>query len=82
LLLAGLACAAAWLLVELVAPLVFFLFYAAVLRAARGVTIRHANAKGHVGMSILWGIAWATVYVLPLSVVVTAVHATLRARGH
>lgn len=82
LLLAGLACAAAWLLVELVAPVVFFLFYAAVLRAARGVTIRHANAKGHVGKSILWGVAWATVYVLPLSVVVTAVHATLRARGH
>ncbi len=77
LLLAAAAFAAAWLVVELVAPLVFFLFYAVVLRAiARVLRDRH-DCAGRVGRSVGWGALWAGVYVLPLAAAVLGLHAAM-----
>jgi hypothetical protein len=73
---------AAWFVVELVAPPLFFLFYVVVLRAGRRAVALHADAQGRLGWSIASGTLWATVYVVPLSLVVLLVHAALRARGH
>jgi hypothetical protein len=81
-LIAGLALVAAWLVVELVLPVVFFLVYWLVLKAiARVVNDRHECA-GDWMRATGWGAVWATTYTLPLALVVWTVHALLRARGH
>jgi hypothetical protein len=78
--LAAAAYAAAWFFVELVAPLVFFLFYVAVLRAVRRVTTMHVECRGRLGVAIAWGALWAAAYALPLSLVVRLVHGALHSR--
>lgn len=66
--------AAAWLLVELVVPALFFLAYILV----RGALARVANDDHgceHIFFrAVGWGALWATVYVAPLALVVWAVH--------
>jgi hypothetical protein len=78
--LAAAAYAAAWFFVELVAPLVFFLFYVAVLRAVRRVTTMHVECRGRLTLAIAWGALWAAAYALPLSLVVRLVHGALQSR--
>jgi hypothetical protein len=64
----------AWLVVEVVAPALFFVAYLGVVRA-----LRHARAyRGSTARASLAGIAWATVYVGPLAVVVWLVHIVAR----
>jgi hypothetical protein len=73
-LLAAAALAAAWLLVELVAPLFFFLCYWIVVRAIGRVTRNNRGCAGNVWRSLAWGAAWSSLYILPLAAAVVAAH--------
>ncbi len=69
---------AAWLLVELVVPLVAFVLYA-VLRGmlAHAVNDRHA-CEGDLPRSTFWGTLWASVYTAPIALLVYLAHSLAR----
>jgi hypothetical protein len=64
----------AWLLVEIIVPLLAFLFYAMI----RGMLARVANddhgCTSRTGKAAFWGGFWATIYTAPLALLVWAVH--------
>jgi hypothetical protein len=64
----------AWVLIEVIVPVVAVLLYALV----RGMLARVANDKhgcgGKSGASLLWGALWATVYTVPLAFLTWVVH--------
>lgn len=66
--------AAAWILVELVAPAVFFAAYALVRGAVARVANDDHGCEGDAPRALGWGVAWASIYVLPLAAVVWALH--------
>lgn len=80
LLLAAVAVAAAWLVVELLFPLVFFFLYWLVAKALSRVANDRHGCERNLGRAIVWGASWATLYTLPLGVVVWAVHLLLAAK--
>jgi hypothetical protein len=80
-LLAAAAFAAAWLVVELVAPIVFLLFYAVLIRAVARVTRDNRGCKGNIGRSLAWGLLWASTYAAPVLAFVWLLQAVIRARG-
>lgn len=68
---------AAWFVVELVAPVLFFVAYIGVVRA-----LRHAAAyRGSPRRAVVGGVAWATAYVAPLAVVVWICHLCFGSRS-
>jgi len=77
-LLVGIALLAAWLVVELAAPAVFFLAYLGIARALRRALA--ASHRGNALRSGLHGALWATAYVAPLGAVIAIVHALLANR--
>ncbi len=72
----GLAYAATFVLVELAAPLLFFLSYAGIRHALRRSIA--ADHRGRPLASLAHGAAWATVYVAPLAATIVVIHAALR----
>ncbi len=72
---------AAWLLAELVFPLVLVLVYWLVIRAVARVTNDRHGCERSASRAFVWGAFWATVYTVPFSLVVYAVHAMARLRG-
>jgi hypothetical protein len=66
--------ALAWLLVEIVIPILALILYALI----RGMLARIANDRHHCqnrfGPSLGWGMVWASVYTAPLALLVWAVH--------
>jgi len=68
----GVALLAAWLVVELAAPAVFFLAYLGIARALRKALA--GSHRGDVVRSGLHGAAWATAYVAPFAVVIAIMH--------
>jgi hypothetical protein len=68
------ALVAAWLVVELVAPALFFVAYLGLQRAL-GCAIRASNDRGDLERSLIHGMTWATAYVVPLGGLVALVHA-------
>jgi hypothetical protein len=81
LVLAALAFVAAWLFVELVAPVVFLLFYLLMVRAFARATRDTHECRGDLVRAVAWGTLWASTYVAPLAAIVWLLHAVLRARG-
>jgi hypothetical protein len=79
--LAAVAVAAAWLLVELIFPLVFFVLYWLVLKAVARVANDAHGCEGSLGRSLGWGAIWATVYSAPFALIVYVVHRILAARS-
>jgi hypothetical protein len=71
---AAVALGAAWLLVELVVPALFFLAYALVRGALARVANDEHGCEGSLVRAATWGALWATVYVAPLALVVWALH--------
>lgn len=70
----------AWVVVELVAPLLFFLAYEAIVRAIdRAGRDRH-DCAGDAARSALWGALWALIYVAPFATLTWVVHAVLARR--
>ena len=74
----GLALGAAWVLVELALPLVFFLMYWLFMRAIGRVANDRHGCEGSLARSLGWGLGWATVYVAPIAAVTWALHALRR----
>jgi hypothetical protein len=74
----GIALAAAWLVVELAAPALFFLAYLGVARSLRRALA--ASHRGDAFRSARHGAVWATAYVAPLAAVIALVHTVLAAR--
>ena len=70
----GVALAGAWLVIEVVAPVLFAMAYFGVVRA-----LRHAAAyRGSTVRASAVGAGWATAYVAPIAVVVWLVHLVAR----
>lgn len=74
----GAAFGAAWVVVELALPLVFFVLYAGLMRAIRRVAADRRGCAGDLGKSLAWGALWATIYIAPISLLTWAIHALHR----
>jgi hypothetical protein len=70
----GVALVLAWLLVEIIVPVLAFLFYAMI----RGMLARIANDEhgctNQPLRALSWGALWATVYTVPLALLVWVIH--------
>jgi hypothetical protein len=66
--------AAAWVLVELVAPAVVFAAYTLVRGAVARVANDDHECEGDAPRALGWGAFWATVYVAPLGALIWALH--------
>jgi hypothetical protein len=66
----GVALAGAWLMIEVVAPVLFAVAYFGVVRALR----RAADYRGSTVRASVAGAGWATAYVAPLAAMVWLVH--------
>jgi hypothetical protein len=59
-----------WVLAEFVLPLVFTAAYWVVSRGLRRVANDTHDCQGDLGRSLAWALGWATLYTLPLALVV------------
>ncbi len=73
----AIAFGAAWILVEIAMPLVFFLVYWVLMKAIGRVANDRHECKGHFGRSLVWGAVWSTLYLVPLSLLTFVVHRAL-----
>ena len=71
----GVGLVAAWVVVELAAPTVFFIAYLGIAKALRRA--RAASLRGDLVRSALHGALWATAYVVPLATGIMLLHATI-----
>lgn len=62
-----LAFAAAWLVVEVVLPVLFFLTYFSVRAGLSAVANDDHDCAGHVPRALAWGFIWSTVFAFPLA---------------
>ncbi|MEZ4410316.1 MAG: hypothetical protein R3A52_28125 [Polyangiales bacterium] len=69
---------AAWVLVEVALPLVFFLMFALFMRAIGRVANDRHGCEGSLPRALGWGLGWATVYVAPVALATWALHALHR----
>jgi hypothetical protein len=69
---------AAWVVAELALPLVLFAGYAVLHRALTRVAHDTHDCKGNLGRAVGWGIAWSTMYLVPLATIVWSVHLATR----
>ncbi len=74
----GLLFGLAWVVAELALPIVLFATYALLLRALTRVAHDRHGCEGNARKAAAWGALWATVYVVPLSVIVWGVHVATR----
>jgi hypothetical protein len=68
----------AWVVVELALPVVFLLMYGLFMRAIGRVANDRHGCEGDLPRALRWGAQWATLYVLPLALIVAALHALRR----
>lgn len=73
----GIALGAAWILVELAMPLVFFMIYWVLMKAIARAATDHHDCEKDLGKSLVWGVVWATIYVAPLALLTFVVHRAL-----
>jgi hypothetical protein len=76
------ALSAAWVLVELVLPVLFFLFYYFVVKAIGRVARDHHGCERNLGRSLFWGATWSTLYVAPVALVTWGAHSFLVLHAH
>lgn len=69
------ALAAAWLVVELMIPALFFAVYYLLTRSIGAAVVSNRDCKGNLPRSLGWGAWIATRSVVPLALVVFVVHA-------
>jgi hypothetical protein len=65
---------AAWLMVEIAMPLVFFLMYSLLMRAIRRAARDQRGCEGDLAKSLAWGMLWATIYVVPIAALTWGAH--------
>jgi hypothetical protein len=66
---------AAWIMVELLMPLVFFLMYGLFMRAIARAARDRRGCEGDLAKSLGWGALWATIYVAPIAALTWVIHA-------
>jgi lysylphosphatidylglycerol synthetase-like protein (DUF2156 family) len=69
---------AAWVFVELVMPLIFFLMYALFMRAIARAARDRRGCEGDLVKSLGFGGLWATIYVVPIAALTWLFHALHR----
>jgi len=69
---------AAWIFIELVAPLTLLLMYGLFMRAIGRVANDRHGCEHDLRKSIGWGALWATLYLLPIATLTWALHALHR----
>jgi hypothetical protein len=67
----------AWLLVELALPLVFLVFYSAVLLVLRRASRDRHDCRGRIFTSLRWAVTWSSLYFTPIAGLVWALHRIL-----
>jgi hypothetical protein len=72
------ALGAAWVMVELLMPLVFFMMYWLFMRAIARASRDRRGCAGDLAKSVGWGALWATLYVLPIAALTWLFHALHR----
>jgi uncharacterized membrane protein HdeD (DUF308 family) len=77
-LVAGLALLFAWLMVELVLPVIFVGAYWLVVRGLMRVANDHHGCEGDAFKSVAWGAIWALLYTAPLAALVWLGHLAMR----
>lgn len=65
---------ASFLLVELLLPLAFLAFYLVLMAALKRAAHDRHDCRGRRGRAVAWGMAWASLYVVPLALVVYVLH--------
>ncbi len=70
----------AWVLVELVLPVVIAAAYWLMIRALTRVANDRHDCEGHLGRALGWASLWALVYTAPLAVIIAIGQAILAAR--
>jgi len=65
---------ASFLLVELLLPLGFLAFYLVLMAALKRAAHDRHDCRGSLARAVTWGMAWASLYVVPLALVVYALH--------
>jgi hypothetical protein len=79
-LLLGVALLGAFLLVELVVPVAFLVFYGLIVRAIGAVAHDRHDCKDDLVRSVGWGLAWSALFSLPIAITALGVGAFLAAR--
>ena len=74
------ALAVAWVVVELVLPVMIAAAYWLIVRALTRVANDHHDCEGHVGRSLGWASLWALLYTAPLAGIIAVGQAILAAR--
>jgi hypothetical protein len=74
----GTALCAAWVMVEIAMPLLFFLMYSVLMRAIRRAASDRRGCEGNLVKSLGSAVLWATIYILPIAALAWALH---EARG-
>jgi len=69
----------AWLVVELIVPVVFIVFYATTLAAIQRAARDRHDCDGNLLRSLRWAFTWATIYIAPIATLVWLLHRTLPA---
>ncbi len=64
----------AWLLIEVVIPVLALLLYGLIRSMLAGVANDKHQCTGRFGVACLWGTLWATVYTTPLALLVFVIH--------
>jgi len=71
----GIVFGAAWIVIELAAPLMLFFVYRLLMRSLEHVARDPHACEGDVVRASLWGCFWATLYVVPLGIGTWILHA-------
>jgi hypothetical protein len=75
------ALAAAWLVIEVVTPVLFLFLYWLIMKSVARVANDQHGCEGDLARSIGWGGMWATAYTVPLLLIVWAIHWIMKLRG-
>jgi len=70
----------AWILIQVVLPLLAFVVYLLIYSMLSQVLNRDHGCKGSVARSLGWGWLWATIYTAPLALAVWLIHVAATAR--
>ncbi|MBK7579263.1 MAG: B-box zinc finger protein [Myxococcales bacterium] len=76
------AAAAAWLVVEIVLPVAVFAVYFFLVKAVGRVARDQHDCEGRLGRAMLWGAAWASVYAVPIALLILTIQAVVQLRAH
>jgi len=69
---------ASWFVVEFLVPSLFFLVYFLVRSSLARIANDRHDCQAHFAKSLSWGVLWATIYALPMAVMIFVVHEFLR----